>query len=130
MKKVVFVINVLAFVITLIIYALSSFVTVKYELYALISQIFLGLIQIVIGLGFFIRWKKHNLMVKRGLLIYWGIVIVYYFMSLERVIDDKIFFRIIPMSIAAYFVGITFLNIKNKADTLSIVPSETGEKEV
>ncbi|WP_271769846.1 hypothetical protein [Aquimarina algiphila] len=121
MKKVVFIINILAFAITLIGHMLSGFGTMKYELYGLISQFCLGVIQIVMGLGFFIRWEKHSLRVRRGLLIYWGIVVAYFFIGIQGSIDDVILFGVMPMSIAAYFTAITFFNIKNKiADILSI----------
>lgn len=132
MKKILFIINALAFAITL-----GCYITMG-EIGGLYIQIFLGWIQVSIGLGFFIRWKKHSRTIKKNVLAYWGIVLLYGVLFL-LVIDkyhvhkdvELIFLTIIPMSIAAYSVCVTYLNIRHKKnlDTTRISIS-TIEREV
>ncbi|GGX05443.1 hypothetical protein [Aquimarina muelleri] len=123
MKKVLFIINTLAFAITL-----GCYITMG-EIGGLYIQIFLGCIQISIGLGFFIRWKKHSSTIKKNVLVYWSIVLLYSILFLliiekSHVYKDVelVFLAIIPMSIAAYSVCITYLNMRYKKvlDTVSI----------
>ncbi|PKV52803.1 hypothetical protein ATE84_4930 [Aquimarina sp. MAR_2010_214] len=114
-KKIALIINVLAFIITLGYYGIMG------EKEGLFAQIFLGGIQLGIGLGFFIQWKKRSAKVKKNVLIYWGIVLLYGVLFQMEINDlhknsngELIFLEIIPMCIAAYSVFITCLNIKDK----------------
>ena len=114
-KKIVLIINVLVFVITLGCYGIMG------EKDGLFAQIFLGSIQLSIGLGFFIQWKKRSTKVKKNVLVYWAIVLLYGVLFQMEINDlhmnskrELIFLEIIPMCIAAYSVFITYLNIKDK----------------
>ena len=113
MKKILFVINALAFIITLGFYVIIG------EYSGLYAQIFLGSIQLGIGLGFFIRWKKRGAAVKRNVWIYWSIVLLYGVLFQMNIDDlqnnngELIFLEIIPMSIAMYSVFVTYFNIKD-----------------
>ncbi len=115
MKKILFIINALAFAITL-----GCYITMG-EIGGLYIQIFLGWIQVSIGLGFFIRWEKHSRTIKKNVLTYWSIVLLYG--ALFLLVVDKIhvhedvelvFLTIVPMGIAVYSVGITYLNMSSK----------------
>ncbi|MBG6129944.1 hypothetical protein IWQ47_001973 [Aquimarina sp. EL_43] len=114
-KNIVLIINALAFVTTLGCYGIMG------EKDGLFAQIFLGGIQLGIGLGFFIQWKKRSAKVKKNVLVYWGIVLLYGVLFQMETNDlhmnsnrELIFLEIIPMCIAAYSVFITYLNIKDK----------------
>ncbi|WP_074410344.1 hypothetical protein [Aquimarina megaterium] len=114
-KNIALIINALAFVIALGCYGIMG------EKDGLFAQIFLGGIQLGIGLVFFIQWKKRSAMVKKNVLVYWGIVLLYGVLFQMEINDlhmnsnrELIFLEIIPMCIAAYSVFITYLNIKDK----------------
>lgn len=132
MKKVLFIINALAFVITL-----GCYITMG-EIGGLYIQIFLGWIQVSIGLGFFIRWKKHSKTIKKNVLVYWGMVLLYGALFLlvidkNHVLKDVelVFLTIIPMGIAAYSVYITYLNMWSKRVLgMGCISISTKQKEV
>ncbi|WP_234859514.1 hypothetical protein [Aquimarina aquimarini] len=119
MKKIIFVICVLTLGITVISHTINSLED------GMAAQFCLGVIQIIIALGLFIKWKKHNVLVKRNLKIYWGIVLLYGMSHLvidiaftSYDLNNVVFWKVIPMSIATYFTVITYLNMKQKKEIM------------
>ena len=100
-------INKWSFIITLILY-LTIYL-------GLLAQILLGFFQVIIAVIVSCNWKKLNHKNKQHLLIYWSLASSYGLLLLTSVntINNFIIlillFCLIPMSIAAYFVYITYL---------------------
>ncbi|MHA7059649.1 hypothetical protein ACWGOQ_0020655 [Aquimarina sp. M1] len=98
-------INKWSFIITLLLY-LTVYL-------GLLAQIPLGFIQFVLALFILTRWKKLNPLSKRLISIYWLLFISYwlafYFLNKSfEFVYGLIFYAVIPMSIASYFVYTTF----------------------
>lgn len=109
-------INKWSFIITLLLY-LTIYL-------GLLAQIPLGFIQFVLALSILGHWKKLNLLSKRLISIYWFLFISYWiaFYILNQSFETMyglIFYAIIPMSIASYFVFATY-QIKKSAHELKL----------
>ncbi|WP_298320323.1 hypothetical protein [uncultured Aquimarina sp.] len=115
-------INKWSFIITLLLY-----MTV---ILGLLSQILLGFIQVIIAIIIFSKWKQHTYRIRKYLIIYFSIVALYgvfwllgiaeTFNTNSMVMDPSILYLcIIPMSIAAYFVYVTY-QIKKSAHELKL----------
>ncbi|MFD2564977.1 hypothetical protein [Aquimarina rubra] len=115
-------INKWSFIITLLLY-----MTV---ILGLLSQILLGFIQVIIAIIIFSKWKQHTYRIRKYLIIYFSIVALYgvfwllgiaeTFNTNSMVMDPSILYLcIIPMSIAAYFVYVTY-QIKKSTHELKL----------
>ncbi|WP_378177963.1 hypothetical protein [Aquimarina sp. SS2-1] len=99
-------INKWSFIITLLLYATVYF--------GLLAQILLGFIQVVLAIIVSLNWKNLNRKVKHLLFIYWGLIPTYGALWLTNAFNTNndiiliLLFCLIPMSIAAYFVYITY----------------------
>ncbi len=102
--KIIHNINKWSFIITLLLY-----ITIYY---GLIAQFFLGCIQVIIALMLFVFWKKLKTKPKQHLFTYSGVAIVYgLLLWLTDIVDSDfgfVFVTIVPMSIAGYFLFITW----------------------
>ena len=111
--KIIHNINKWSFILSLVLY-----LTV---LGGLLAQIALGFIQVILALIILSYWKTYNKHTKNLILIYWALVISYglgylafYSLFQETNFSDYAIFififsvMIIPMSIAGYFVYITY----------------------
>ncbi|WP_299246820.1 hypothetical protein [uncultured Aquimarina sp.] len=78
----------------------------------LLAQIPLGFIQFVLALSILGHWKQLNSLSKKLILTYWSLFVSYWlaFAIMGNSLNDLwfIFYSIIPMSIASYFVYITY----------------------
>ncbi|MFK8037430.1 MAG: hypothetical protein AB8B74_04020 [Crocinitomicaceae bacterium] len=109
-------INKWSFGITVVLYAMI--ITI---FFGLIAQALLGGIQIILALVILLQWKQFSQYIQKLISIYWAIVISYAamgFLITEHINESLgiIYFVIIPMIIAGYFVFVTF-KIKNNAPT-------------
>ena len=108
--KAIYLINKWSFIITLLLY------TTFYG--GLMAQMVLGGIQIIFGIILLCLWNSLTKPLRMHISLYWTLVILYgiSWLLLEPSYTDFLFFMyymLIPMSIAVYFVYITYL-IKNK----------------
>ncbi|WP_211075738.1 hypothetical protein [Aquimarina sp. MMG016] len=97
-------INKWSFIITLLLYLTIYF--------GLLAQILLGSVQIILVLILLYYWKDFQTKQKQHLAIYVGIVIFYGLLFLTNVLKSYFlifFITVVPMSIAGYFVYITYL---------------------
>ncbi|WP_299442520.1 hypothetical protein [uncultured Aquimarina sp.] len=84
----------------------------------LLAQIVLGVVQVILGLNLLFNWKNLSSQSKKHVSVYWMIVLLYGFtwLILDFSFRDSvgfIYFMLIPMSIASYFVYITYQIKKN-----------------
>lgn len=112
-------INKWSFIITLFLY-LTVYL-------GLIAQIPLGFIQCVLAISVLSYWKKMNPLSKNLIGMYWFLFISYWitFSILKESINNDIwflFYAIIPMSIASYFVYVTY-TINQLHKGINIEPS-------
>ena len=100
--KILYKTNLLAFIITLVLYLTIYF--------GLLFQILLGLIQIFSALSLFYYWKNISKSSKAKVLYYWVFVAVYFLLciTIENLYNDTIPYIIglilLPLSIASYFL--------------------------
>ncbi|WP_299258021.1 hypothetical protein [uncultured Aquimarina sp.] len=98
-------INKWSFIITLLLY-LTVYL-------GLLAQIPLGFIQFILALSILSRWKELNPLSKKLISIYWFLFISYWlaFYLLNQSFENTyglIFYAVIPMGIASYFVYTTY----------------------
>ncbi len=116
MKNILFILHIIVFMSTLGLH-LDSFYfnSWGFQVEGLLAQIVLGFIQISTALYFFINWKKHHRVLRTHLKIYWSIVCFYVLIACSDLyvyysfFDKNVIFGYIPMSIAAYFVSIMYI---------------------
>ncbi|MBW1296724.1 hypothetical protein [Aquimarina litoralis] len=112
-------INKWSFIITLLLY-----VTIYL---GLLAQIPLGFIQFVLAFSILAHWKKLNNLSKKLIVGYWSLFVLYWitFFILNQNLESMFglfFFSIIPMSIASYFVYVTY-RIKKYQEQIELKPS-------
>ncbi|MGY3792555.1 hypothetical protein [uncultured Aquimarina sp.] len=112
-------INKWSFIITLILY-----ITVYL---GLLAQIPLGFIQFVLACSILAYWKKLNIQSKKLIVGYWSLFVLYWvsFLILNQNFESLFglfFFSVIPMSIASYFVYVTY-KIKKYVEQIEFKPS-------
>ena len=104
-------INIVSFILTLLLY-----LTV---IGGLLAQIALGFIQVILAIAVLLLWESFNSDSKKLISIYWISVVSYGLISLRIGNQFKdlwiAFYIIVPMSIAAYFVYVTY-SIKNQSE--------------
>jgi len=105
-------INKWSFIITLLLYLTL--------IGGLLAQILLGFIQVILAIIVILEWKKHTPKIKSHLISYFTLVTIYgvlwllgiaetFYNSNSMVLDPHIIYLcIIPMSIASYFVYVTY----------------------
>jgi len=103
--KTVYNINKWIFIITCVLY-LTFYL-------GLLAQIVLGITQLLLALFLLIYWKSFTPNHKTHLLLYWTIILIYGLICLTEVytffkpIGSVLFFTLLPMLIAGYFVYVT-----------------------
>ena len=104
--KILHTLNLISFILTL-----GLYITL---IGGLIAQFFLGIIQLLIAALLLFKYPKHQLPLKKHLLIYWGLSLVYltslFFIKNANFSHTALwilYIAVLPMAIAAYFVGIT-----------------------
>ncbi|WP_103863658.1 hypothetical protein [Aquimarina sp. I32.4] len=105
--KTIHLINKWSFILTLALY-LTIYL-------GLIAQIFLGGIQIILASILLFYWKKLDKEQKKHLITYACLVVLYGLLSLTSISTSDLallYLVIVPMSIAGYFVYVTY-KIKN-----------------
>ncbi|MDH7444827.1 hypothetical protein [Aquimarina sp. 2201CG14-23] len=110
-------VNKWSFIITLLLY-----ITVYF---GLLAQVLLGLIQIIIALNMLFNWNSFSKKNKIHLGSYFLLVITYGLILLTDIGNTSfilIYLTVVPMSIAAYFVYITY-RIKKCQVAIDVKPS-------
>ncbi len=93
----------------------------------LLTQILLGCIQFILALTIVSSWKKLDVTSKKLITTYWILFISYWitYKILDLYLENTswfIFFILIPMCIASYFVYATY-RIKKCKEVIEIKPS-------
>lgn len=112
-------INKWSFIITLLLY-----ITVYL---GLLAQIPLGIIQFVLACSILAHWKKLNSISKKLIVSYWSFFALYWitffvFNQNFESLFGLFFFSVIPMSIASYFVYVTY-KIKKYVEQIEFRPA-------
>ncbi|GAA3519911.1 hypothetical protein GCM10022393_37650 [Aquimarina addita] len=120
MKNLLFILNAIFLIVVLFFQSKSYFdhVNRTEAITGYMWQFALGIVQLLTGICFFIYWKKHHTVVRKGLIIYWSVVALYVlvtwivlngdYFSINNI--ETILMKSVPLCIAIYFVGITYLN--------------------
>lgn len=102
-------INLMAFIITIGLYA-----SIEYVMYGMIASFFLGIIQLFLGIILIIYYKNLSIIQQNYLKTYWTVVIlnITAIFILSELRFNKFYLilvvQIIPMLIATYFVFLTY----------------------
>ncbi len=106
--KILFIVNLIAFIINIGLYIIEPVL-------GLFAQIGLGLLQILSALRMSLETNKINKKAQKNLVRYWLSIFIWVLLGLivcilfDSVLAFKIMIIICPMSIAFYFVTITYL---------------------
>ncbi len=103
--KLLYQINKWSFITTLVLYLTIYF--------GLIAQIFLGIIQVILAILIFFRWHELTPAIKKHLLGYSIATILYgvIFFIIKSYLSTYIgliYFTVLPMSLAGYFLYLTY----------------------
>ncbi len=96
-------INKWSFIITLLLYVTFYF--------GLLAQILLGGTQITMSVVLLIKWKSFSIKLKKHIVAYFFLVALYgllFFTDIKNTSFMIIYMTVIPMSIAAYFLYLTY----------------------